>query len=115
MLVFLTSIEAHRLLKQHIKKENAMNWKQYLSWILISISMSSCTKKHNMDASQEQITLGMMSGPEASIAYEVVKVAEKKFNLNIRVIEFDDYSIPNIALNEGGIDAKCVSIHTIFK
>ena len=83
-----------------------MKWKQCLFWVLVSISVISCTKKNNKDASQDQIILGMMSGPEASIAHEVVKIAKKKFNLDIRVIEFDDYSVPNIALNEGSIDAN---------
>lgn len=83
-----------------------MIWKKYSIIFLIFNSLFACTKKSEKGPEQGQIKLGMMSGPEASIAHEVAKVAKTKFNIDIKVIEFDDYSIPNIALNEGSIDAN---------
>ena len=33
-------------------------------------------------------------------------VAKKQYGINIKIVEFSDYSMPNAALNEGGLDAN---------
>jgi len=49
--------------------------------------------------------LGVTAGPHAMIAEEVVKIA-KKDGLTIEVVEFNDFILPNIALNQGDLDAN---------
>lgn len=49
--------------------------------------------------------LGVTAGPHAMIA-EKVKDLAKKQGLDIDVIEFNDFVLPNIALNEGSLDAN---------
>lgn len=49
--------------------------------------------------------LGVTAGPHAMIAEEVAKVA-KKDGLNIEVIEFNDFILPNIALSQGDLQAN---------
>ncbi|AIK95848.1 MetQ/NlpA family ABC transporter substrate-binding protein [Candidatus Odyssella acanthamoebae] len=49
--------------------------------------------------------LGVTAGPHAIIAEEVVTIA-KKDGLKIEVIEFSDFILPNIALNQGDLDAN---------
>jgi D-methionine transport system substrate-binding protein len=49
--------------------------------------------------------LGVTAGPHAMIAEEVVKVA-KKDGLDIEVVEFNDFILPNLALDQGDLDAN---------
>ncbi len=63
-----------------------------LSLLLISESFSA-------------FKLGVTAGPHAMIAAKVAEVA-KKDGLDIDVIEFNDFVLPNIALNQGDLDAN---------
>lgn len=49
--------------------------------------------------------LGVTAGPHAMIA-EKVKELAKKQGLDIDVVEFNDFVLPNIALNEGSLNAN---------
>lgn len=56
--------------------------------------------------------LGVTAGPHAMIA-EKVKDLAKKQGLNIDIVEFNDFVLPNIALNEGSLDANSYQ-HQLF-
>ncbi|MFD1798068.1 MetQ/NlpA family ABC transporter substrate-binding protein [Paracoccus aurantiacus] len=56
-------------------------------------------------AMAEDITVGVSPGEHAEIMEEVAKVAAPK-GLNIDVVEFSDYVVPNQALNDGDINAN---------
>lgn len=49
--------------------------------------------------------LGVTAGPHAMIAEEVAKIARKD-GLNIEIVEFNDFILPNIALSQGDLDAN---------
>ncbi|MTE01769.1 MetQ/NlpA family lipoprotein [Paracoccus sp. YIM 132242] len=53
----------------------------------------------------EDITVGVSPGEHAEIMEEVARVAEP-MGLNIEVVEFSDYVIPNTALADGDIQAN---------
>lgn len=53
----------------------------------------------------EDITVGVTPGQHGEIMEEVAKVAAPK-GLNIRVVEFSDYVVPNQALADGEIEAN---------
>jgi lipoprotein, YaeC family len=53
----------------------------------------------------EAITVGVTGGPHAAILEQVAKLAAKE-DLRIKVVEFDDYQIPNAALAQGDLDAN---------
>jgi len=52
------------------------------------------------------IKVGTISGPESDLMKVAKEVAKKEYDLNIKIIEFSDYIIPNTALSEGSIDAN---------
>lgn len=52
------------------------------------------------------IKVGITSGPEQEIAEAAKKVAKEKYNLEVELVSFNDYVIPNEALNNGDIDAN---------
>ena len=56
-------------------------------------------------AMAEDIKVGVTPGEHAEIMEEVAKVAAAK-GLNIEVIEFSDYVVPNQALNDGDLNAN---------
>ncbi|GEN75387.1 methionine ABC transporter substrate-binding lipoprotein MetQ [Chryseobacterium hagamense] len=52
------------------------------------------------------IRVGITSGPEQEIAEAAKKVAKEKYHLEVELVAFNDYVIPNEALNNGDIDAN---------
>ena len=56
-------------------------------------------------AAAETIKVGVTPGPHAQILEKVKEEAAKK-GLDIKVIEFSDYVVPNAALSSGDIEAN---------
>ncbi|KAA6346512.1 D-methionine-binding lipoprotein MetQ [termite gut metagenome] len=52
------------------------------------------------------IKVGVASGPEYVIAQIAQKVAKEKFNLEVELISFSDYIMPNTALHQKDIDVN---------
>jgi D-methionine transport system substrate-binding protein len=55
---------------------------------------------------QDTLRVGVMSGAQEQIMQVAQEVAAKQYNLNLQVVTFDDYVLPNTALNSGNIDAN---------
>ena len=68
---------------------------------IVAISLTA-TLAH---ADDKHITVGTMSGPDAQIWSVVSKVAARD-ELNLKVVEFNDYVQPNAALDAGDLDAN---------
>lgn len=56
-------------------------------------------------AAAETITVGVSAGPHARILEQVVPIAARQ-GLDIKIIEFTDYVIPNQALAQGDLNAN---------
>jgi D-methionine transport system substrate-binding protein len=69
-------------------------------YILLSFLMLSCAENKNT------ITVGTIAGPETALMDVAKEVALKDYGLTIKIKTFSDYVIPNIALNEGSLDAN---------
>ncbi|PWN67773.1 methionine ABC transporter substrate-binding lipoprotein MetQ [Chryseobacterium oncorhynchi] len=52
------------------------------------------------------IRVGITYGPEQEVAEVAKKVAKEKYNLEVELIPFNDYVVPNEALTNGDIDAN---------
>lgn len=59
------------------------------------------------EASNE-IKVGTISGPETQLMEVAKTVAQKNYGLDINIVEFTDYTMPNIALNDGSLDANMI-------
>lgn len=71
--------------------------------LLILTFLISCgggTKKDNPNA----IKVGVEAGPEYNVALAAQKVAKEKFGLDVELVQFNDYVMPNEALHQGDID-----------
>lgn len=53
-----------------------------------------------------QIRLGTISGPETTLMRTAQKVALEQSGLHVKLVQFTDYTMPNIALADGSIDAN---------
>jgi len=73
-------------------------------WILSSLLIYSCENSKQNDPNY--IRVGITSGLEREIAEAAKKEAKEKYNLEVELIEFHDYVIPNEALNNGEIDVN---------
>ncbi|SHK74615.1 methionine ABC transporter substrate-binding lipoprotein MetQ [Chryseobacterium polytrichastri] len=65
---------------------------------------TACNKAKKEDPNH--IKVGITAGPEQEIAEVAKKVAKEKYNLDVELVSFNDYVVPNEALNNGDIDAN---------
>jgi D-methionine transport system permease protein len=56
--------------------------------------------------SQDTLKVGIVSGPQQEVMQVAKEVANKEFGLKIKLVIFDDYVLPNTALEDGSIDAN---------
>lgn len=85
-----------------------MNIKYRISLLLLlltSIVMYSCGRKTKSN-DPNHIVVGVESGPEFQIAEAAKKVAKEKYNLEVELIAFNDYVMPNEALFQGDLDVN---------
>jgi D-methionine transport system substrate-binding protein len=67
-----------------------------------SLLMSACGNK----PAPNTLVVGTISGPETELVDVAQKVAKEKYGLNIKIVEFSDYNLPNEALQDGTLDAN---------
>lgn len=70
--------------------------------ILLLLNSCGNSRKNNPN----YIKVGISSGIEQLIAEAAKKEAKEKYNLEVELVSFSDYVIPNEALNNGEIDAN---------
>ena len=52
------------------------------------------------------LVIGTIAGPETDLVETAQKVAARDYNLKIKIITFNDYNLPNEALQDGSLDAN---------
>lgn len=72
-----------------------------LSCFILILSLVSCNKP-----SPNSLAVGTIAGPETELIETAKQVAEDKYGLTIKVVEFNDYNLPNEALQDGSLDAN---------
>lgn len=72
--------------------------------IALSLVLSNCGENKKNDP--HHIKVGVASGPELKVAEAAKKVAKEKYGLEVELVSFNDYVIPNEALSQGDIDAN---------
>jgi len=64
--------------------------------------ISGCSKQR----AENEIYIGTIAGPETELMIVAKKVAADEYHLNLKIVEFNDYALPNQALADGSIDAN---------
>jgi D-methionine transport system substrate-binding protein len=76
---------------------------KYLLISVLCIILTACSPKPR---AENEIVIGTISGPETQLIEVAKSVAKKRYGLNLTVVSFEDYILPNTALAEGDIDAN---------
>ncbi len=63
--------------------------------------LSACQKE-----SPNTLVIGTIAGPETELVEIAAQVAEHDDGLHIKIVEFNDYNLPNQALNDGSLDVN---------
>ncbi|MBC9129744.1 methionine ABC transporter membrane-anchored lipoprotein MetQ [Frischella sp. Ac48] len=71
-----------------------------------SVLLTACDNKKSVDASIKPTVLkvGVVSGPDQEVAEATKEQAKKLYNLDVELVIFNDYVIPNQALDSKQID-----------
>jgi len=78
-------------------------FKKIIFIFLIAFSFTACKENKK---NPNEIILGTIAGPETELAEVAKQVAKNKYNLDIKIKQFNDYQEPNRALDEGILDAN---------
>lgn len=73
---------------------------------LVFLILVSCTNNKKDTNNPNHIKVGITSGPERALAEAAQKEAKEKYNLDVELVTFNDYVIPNEALSQGDIDVN---------
>jgi D-methionine transport system substrate-binding protein len=68
---------------------------------ILSLCVASCEKPD-----PDTLNIGTIAGPETEIVMTAKALAESQYGLKINVISFNDYHLPNEALQDGSLDAN---------
>lgn len=69
--------------------------------LALCLSLIACSKP-----SPTTLTIGTITGPESDLVETAKEVALNRYGLTIKIIEFNDYNLPNEALLDGSLDAN---------
>ncbi len=72
-----------------------------VSILILLVALVACSKP-----SPNIITVGTISGPETDLVEVGQKVALERYGITVKIIEFNDYNLPNEALQDGSLDAN---------
>jgi D-methionine transport system substrate-binding protein len=72
---------------------------------IILFAIAACGNNGRKSAAN-QIRVGVAAGPELSLAEAAKKVAKEKYGLEVELVSFTDYILPNVALSQGDIDVN---------
>lgn len=80
-----------------------MKNKLILPAIALLLISFGCGRK-NQTNNTDHIKVGVESGPEFTVAEAAQKVAKERYGLEVELIQFNDYVLPNEALSQGDLD-----------
>jgi D-methionine transport system substrate-binding protein len=74
---------------------------RYFGISFLLLALVACSKP-----SPNTLTVGTLSGPETELVEVAQTVAQERYGLTVKIIEFNDYNLPNEALQDGSLDAN---------
>lgn len=89
-------------MKRFITQPSVFKHISILTIICLSIFFSGCRSNNN----PKTLIIGTIAGPETTLVETAQAVAQKQYGLQVKIIEFNDYNLPNEALEDGSLDAN---------
>lgn len=75
--------------------------RKILTVLALSIGLAACSKPP-----PNTLTIGTIAGPETELVETAKDIARSEYGLRIKIVEFNDYNLPNEALEDGSLDAN---------
>ena len=72
--------------------------------LVVAFVLAGCG--NNKDESGRPLKVGVIAGPEAELMKTALSVADREYGLKSKVVIFQDYVTPDIALADGSIDVN---------
>ncbi|MFZ4863068.1 methionine ABC transporter substrate-binding lipoprotein MetQ [Sphingobacterium sp. Mn56C] len=72
--------------------------------LVLTLILGACGSAGNNDPNV--LRVGVEAGPEYNLAEAAQKVAKEKYNLDVKLVSFTDYIMPNEALKNNDIDVN---------
>lgn len=69
--------------------------------ITLLLALIACSKP-----SPNTLIVGTISGPETELVDVAQKIALDRYGLTVKIVEFNDYNLPNEALQDGSLDVN---------
>ncbi|VEB34674.1 DL-methionine transporter subunit; periplasmic-binding component of ABC superfamily [Legionella sainthelensi] len=73
-----------------------------LAYCVLLLSLIACHKP----TPPNTLIIGTIAGPETALVETAKEIAKNKYHLNIKIVTFNDYNLPNEALQDGSLDAN---------
>ena len=67
----------------------------------VLLALTACSKP-----TPNTLVIGTIAGPETELVETAQKVAQERYGLTVKIVEFNDYNLPNEALQDGSLDAN---------
>ncbi|MDH2997787.1 DL-methionine transporter substrate-binding subunit [Pasteurellaceae bacterium LFhippo2] len=90
-----------------------MSFKKLLSVAVVSaLALTACKEEKKAEATAapapqvQKVKVGVMSGPEHTVAEKAAAIAKEKYGLDVEFVLFNDYALPNTAVSKGDLDAN---------
>lgn len=78
--------------------------------LILAATLLACQPQPKAD-----IVVGTIAGPETELAKVAKSVAKTQYHLEVKIIEFSDYNLPNEALADGSLDMNIYQHHPFLK
>lgn len=72
-----------------------------ISLLILCFTLLSCGQPN-----PNTLIIGTIAGPETDLVETAQKIAQERYGLTIKIVEFNDYNLPNAALEDGSLDAN---------
>jgi D-methionine transport system substrate-binding protein len=77
-----------------------MSFIKICSILLTFFSLLGCHAENQ----SADIVVGTIAGPETELVEVAKQIAKEQYDLEVKIIEFSDYNLPNEALSDGSLD-----------
>ena len=74
---------------------------RHLTIITLLIALVACNKP-----SPNTVIVGTISGPETALVEVAQKLALERYGITVKIVEFNDYNLPDEALQDGSLDVN---------
>lgn len=82
--------------------------------VVAALALTGCKEDKKAEAqpaapaAAQKIKVGVMSGPEHTVAEQAAKIAKEKYGLDVEFVLFNDYALPNTAVSKGDLDLNAM-------